>query len=288
MNCPKCGGLIEADFGVITCPQCHAVLFIDMDGGIQVSDPESQNGESFSILETVASNEAQPSLPSLPQSPSQFLNKNENHFNHGNGHINSENGFPGKSSAESNYFSEEQDSKIGSQDSNETTFPSFSLQGDLPEQKISQGVSDYSMRTQGSLDTNTDLDSETETELETELEKNSDSSWELWGKVSRRSRELTYQPISIESFKRSITEFAQNESYSELTYSLLIAGVDTGELRQKLLEILSDKRFLWDPQEVIRNLKSGHVEVGPLSAIKCAIILRRISEYNFEVKYKLI
>jgi hypothetical protein len=37
LNCPACGNAIEADFGVVTCGRCQTVLFVDMDGNIQVS-----------------------------------------------------------------------------------------------------------------------------------------------------------------------------------------------------------------------------------------------------------
>ncbi|MEZ0392252.1 MAG: hypothetical protein ACAH59_08560 [Pseudobdellovibrionaceae bacterium] len=37
-TCPQCGfSLGDLDFGVVTCPQCAAVLFVDMDGNINVS-----------------------------------------------------------------------------------------------------------------------------------------------------------------------------------------------------------------------------------------------------------
>lgn len=36
-RCPQCGTSIENDYGVISCPQCAAVLFIDMDGQVQLS-----------------------------------------------------------------------------------------------------------------------------------------------------------------------------------------------------------------------------------------------------------
>jgi hypothetical protein len=37
LNCPVCAHGIEADFGVVTCGHCNSVLFVDMDGNVQVS-----------------------------------------------------------------------------------------------------------------------------------------------------------------------------------------------------------------------------------------------------------
>ena len=35
--CPKCGAHLDQDFGVVACPQCSAVLSIDLDGNVQVA-----------------------------------------------------------------------------------------------------------------------------------------------------------------------------------------------------------------------------------------------------------
>ena len=53
--CPQCGNSLVQDFGVVSCSQCQAVLFIDMDGNVHFS------GENpATVLETpseVPSNE---------------------------------------------------------------------------------------------------------------------------------------------------------------------------------------------------------------------------------------
>lgn len=41
LQCPQCSNPIEADFGVVTCSHCQSVLFIDMEGQIQLSEPPS-------------------------------------------------------------------------------------------------------------------------------------------------------------------------------------------------------------------------------------------------------
>ncbi len=37
-TCPECGNQISDDFGVTTCGRCHAVLFVDMDGNVLVTE----------------------------------------------------------------------------------------------------------------------------------------------------------------------------------------------------------------------------------------------------------
>jgi hypothetical protein len=40
-QCPQCSNPIEADFGVVTCSRCQSVLFVDMEGNVQLSEPSS-------------------------------------------------------------------------------------------------------------------------------------------------------------------------------------------------------------------------------------------------------
>ncbi len=38
VSCPRCGNLVEQDFGVATCVHCQAVLFVNMDGYAQITE----------------------------------------------------------------------------------------------------------------------------------------------------------------------------------------------------------------------------------------------------------
>lgn len=49
-QCPQCGQAISDDFGVVVCPHCQAVLFVDLNGNIQLN---SEN----EILEQAAEQE---------------------------------------------------------------------------------------------------------------------------------------------------------------------------------------------------------------------------------------
>jgi hypothetical protein len=53
MQCPQCGDSLEADFGVATCSKCHSVLFVDMDGNVQLSENSSSSRSLEVNLEPV-------------------------------------------------------------------------------------------------------------------------------------------------------------------------------------------------------------------------------------------
>jgi DNA-directed RNA polymerase subunit RPC12/RpoP len=50
-KCPECGQSIEQEFGVATCPQCGSVLFIDMNGQVQLNKNEAFIPEEISPTE---------------------------------------------------------------------------------------------------------------------------------------------------------------------------------------------------------------------------------------------
>lgn len=45
-QCPRCGQSIEEDFGMITCPGCSTILFVDYEGNLQASGEQSSDQAS--------------------------------------------------------------------------------------------------------------------------------------------------------------------------------------------------------------------------------------------------
>lgn len=42
VDCPRCSTKLDVDFGMITCPSCNSVVFVEFDGTAKVSDGEDQ------------------------------------------------------------------------------------------------------------------------------------------------------------------------------------------------------------------------------------------------------
>lgn len=51
-TCPQCATSLDQDFGVVSCPQCHAVLAIDLDGHIEVQ--QTSGAEDPTVIEPSA------------------------------------------------------------------------------------------------------------------------------------------------------------------------------------------------------------------------------------------
>jgi uncharacterized Zn finger protein (UPF0148 family) len=63
--CPQCGNPLDQDFGVATCSQCAAVLFVDLDGNANLSDA-SQVAEANSEPQD---NQEEPQFESILNEP---------------------------------------------------------------------------------------------------------------------------------------------------------------------------------------------------------------------------
>lgn len=59
-KCPKCSTELRDDYGMVTCPSCGAIVFVDMDGNAHVAG----EGESSSAAEAEA-----PSFEAIPAEP---------------------------------------------------------------------------------------------------------------------------------------------------------------------------------------------------------------------------
>lgn len=52
-NCPKCGTRIVHDFGIVSCHECGAILSIDFDGNVSLSDPDEHAAAPVAVPEPV-------------------------------------------------------------------------------------------------------------------------------------------------------------------------------------------------------------------------------------------
>ena len=65
-----------------------------------------------------------------------------------------------------------------------------------------------------------------------------------------------------------------------------IQGIDTPELRSEVEEALSDKKFMWDTDGLMRSVKSGRLIIDNATPLKAAILIDRIKGMNLEIKWE--
>lgn len=75
-----------------------------------------------------------------------------------------------------------------------------------------------------------------------------------------------------------VVEFANSAEldHSPLAYTLWIEGIDSGEIRARVEDVLSDSRLNFHLGDVMKNLKKGVLELRDLNPVKASFIASRL------------
>lgn len=77
-----------------------------------------------------------------------------------------------------------------------------------------------------------------------------------------------------------IARFGNSEASSHregsLRYTLKIAGIDTADVREAFREALTDRKFMWDTDEILRRIRDGKVEIVNVAAVKAHVLITRL------------
>ena len=89
-------------------------------------------------------------------------------------------------------------------------------------------------------------------------------------------------PINDLSNLANETE-AQNGS---LRYNILIAGIDTADIRKEFRDVISDRRFLWDADGILKSIQAGKVRMRDISAVKAILLMHRLRSLPVHVQWE--
>lgn len=226
MNCPRCGYQIDQDFGVITCQQCQAVLFVDLDGQIQLSEVASEASmPPSSSLGFLA-----PEGPLL-ESPSSQL--------------------------------EPEFAAPNSQESIEVGPPP---EIPLPPQAPRPPTWEIESNQQAPLQDESVVTPEPPQSME--------------------SLESPPASLRVSDIASEISNFAnETEVVTQFQYELLISGIDSSEIRDKLFEALSDRRFRWEARVLLSQITKGQLLIAKLNPAKAMILIRRLQELPLVLRW---
>ncbi len=68
-----------------------------------------------------------------------------------------------------------------------------------------------------------------------------------------------------------------------LRFHVSILGIDTGEVRKQIIDILADTRFLWDAQSLMSKMRNGRIDIRDLTAVKASLLVQRLRTVPVEV-----
>lgn len=71
-----------------------------------------------------------------------------------------------------------------------------------------------------------------------------------------------------------------------LRYNLLITGIDTSDVREAFREALTDRKLMWDTDQILRSVKSGEVRIPNVAAVKAHILVLRLRDLPVQVRWE--
>lgn len=71
-----------------------------------------------------------------------------------------------------------------------------------------------------------------------------------------------------------------------LRYSVTISGIDTADVRNQFRDLISDRKFLWDTDRIIKSIKSGRVRLDDVTAVKAVILIQQLRSLPVQVKWE--
>lgn len=87
-----------------------------------------------------------------------------------------------------------------------------------------------------------------------------------------------------------IAQFGNSETSSGrdgvLRYLLNIQGIDTVDVREAFREALTDRKFLWDTDQILRSIRNGEVQIPNVTASKAYILITRLRTLPVKVKWE--
>ena len=71
-----------------------------------------------------------------------------------------------------------------------------------------------------------------------------------------------------------------------LRYTVFIEGIDTSDLRNDFREAITDRKFMWDTDQILRSLRHGQVTIGNVSASKAFILISRLRSMPVKIRWE--
>lgn len=87
-----------------------------------------------------------------------------------------------------------------------------------------------------------------------------------------------------------IARFGNSDSAStrdgHLRYTLRISGIDTADIRNSFREAITDRKFMWDTDQILRSIRNGEVSISNVAASKAYILVTRLRAMPIKVSWE--
>ncbi|MCB0355688.1 MAG: hypothetical protein KDD40_01705 [Bdellovibrionales bacterium] len=247
-NCPKCGSSVDEDFGLVTCTSCGATIFIEMDGSAQKNN-ELVVDQYAEDMELVSDSENFQDLGAHAASQ-EYVNEVE---------ISDD----VETFSPPTQFAEEESFTV------DELYESTQLEEDLPE----------------NINVNINMNEIEMTEDVVEELASEFSNISAFEEVGHQEEDLSTQDILDEVANFGNSEISQAKEGIYL-YTLRIDGIDSIEIKNYIRETLSNSRLKLNVDEIMAQIKSGHIVISKLNPVKAFIIVHELQTLPVEIYWE--
>ncbi len=71
-----------------------------------------------------------------------------------------------------------------------------------------------------------------------------------------------------------------------LRYNLAVSGIDTSDVREAFREAITDRKFMWDTDQIVRSIRHGEVRIPNVPPGKAYMLINRLRNLPVRVKWE--
>lgn len=71
-----------------------------------------------------------------------------------------------------------------------------------------------------------------------------------------------------------------------LRYNLIIEGIDTADVREAFREAITDKKFVWDIDQILKSVRNGKVLIPNVAPTKGYILVTRLRNLPLKIRWE--
>lgn len=291
LQCPACDTTLTQDFGMVTCPNCQAVLMIDISGKVQMAGDEPESEESWDEQSQTASwNNSDDNDGEVSKSETDDAFFETNSFDSSSNLESDAEDFDEDSdddfAANTTSFAENQDDSDYTDNNDEGLFASDESDLEASENG-EQEASAWDDEPDGEDSSQTDDDAGFEDPVDDE---------DAWQATAPR---LDGEPEHLEEFPMpaepdpnpvDVTDFANSEESNleggEILYDLKLSRIDSKEQKEAVKYTLMDGKLKLDHKELMKNIKGGELTVPDLNPIKAKRIVEQLQYTDLDIQWR--
>lgn len=261
-QCPKCGAALKDDYGMVTCPSCGAIVFVDMEGVAHI-------GTDAAPMEPAP-------VPEDFHESSSMAGDSASEFAPLNDYVT-----PIVSSApvdeEPSVESGVDLSSRGDDDGSYLSSGDGSFHASPPGEELpSAGVETMTAETESSSSV-----------VEASVSEFSMDSLLGYGEATQEASTSDLgpadDPLGISQYANSEISSAKDGPF---LFRILLSGIDTKEIREALREAMEDSRFGWDSVQLMSRISKGNLVIDRVSPVKASILVNRIKRLPLGIRWE--